>query len=172
MKLRDFRKEDAPIIAGWIRSEEELYKWSADRINRYPLTGDFLLEKYKEFVEAGCFYPLTAVNEEGRVIGHFFIRRLEGREDCSVRFGFVILNPEQRGKGFGKEMIREGIRYAVDHFSASRVELGVFENNESARHCYEAVGFRAYKQRECEMSIGTWNCIDMELFTGKEAAGQ
>lgn len=26
MKLRNFKKEDAPIIAGWIRSEEELYK--------------------------------------------------------------------------------------------------------------------------------------------------
>ncbi len=25
MKLRDFKKDDAPIIASWLRSEEELY---------------------------------------------------------------------------------------------------------------------------------------------------
>ena len=27
MILRDFKKEDAKIIAGWLRSEEELYRW-------------------------------------------------------------------------------------------------------------------------------------------------
>lgn len=37
MILRNFKKEDAPIIAEWLRSEEELYKWSADRFNKYPL---------------------------------------------------------------------------------------------------------------------------------------
>ena len=30
MMLRDYKDEDALIIAGWIGSEEELYKWSAD----------------------------------------------------------------------------------------------------------------------------------------------
>ena len=35
MKLRNFKKEDAPIIAGWIQSEEELYKWSADSFNKF-----------------------------------------------------------------------------------------------------------------------------------------
>ena len=40
----------------------------------------------------------------------------------------------------------------------------MFENNESARYCYEAAGFTEYAKRECEMAIGSWNCIDMELF--------
>ena len=39
MILREFKKSDASVIAGWLRSEEELYKWSADRYNKYPLTG-------------------------------------------------------------------------------------------------------------------------------------
>ena len=42
-------------------------------------------------------------------------------------------------------------------------DLGVFENNESARRCYEAVGFTAYSTRECVMPIGTWRCTDMEI---------
>ena len=37
-------------------------------------------------------------------------------------------------------------------------------HEESARHCYEAVGFTAYATREYEMPIGTWNCTDMEMF--------
>ena len=39
----------------------------------------------------------------------------------------------------------------------------MFENNESARRCYEAVGFTAYSTRECVMPIGTWRCTDMEI---------
>ena len=39
MRLREFKQEDAKIIAGWLRTEEELYRWSADRFNKYPLSG-------------------------------------------------------------------------------------------------------------------------------------
>ena len=45
----------------------------------------------------------------------------------------------------------------------NRIDLGVFENNVAAKHCYEAVGFREYGRRKCEMPIGVWNCIDMEI---------
>ena len=74
MILRDYKEEDGNIIAGWIRSEEELYKWSADRFNRYPLSGDDINENYALQIETGRFYPLTAVDENGNVMGHFIIR--------------------------------------------------------------------------------------------------
>ncbi len=164
MILRDFKKEDAQIIAGWIRSEEELYKWSADRFNRYPLLGDDINENYAPQLKTGRFYPLTAVNENENIIGHFIIRYPRDDDDSSVRFGFVIVSPAVRGKGYGKEMLRLGIEYVKEHLSAARIDLGVFENNESARHCYEAAGFKKYAVRECRMPIGTWNCTDMEIF--------
>ncbi len=56
MILRNFKKEDAPIIAEWLRSEEELYKWSADRFNKYPLTGEDINENYAPQIESGRFY--------------------------------------------------------------------------------------------------------------------
>ena len=74
MILRDFVKEDAPIIAGWIRSEDELYKWSADRFNKYPLSGDDINENYDAQIESGRFHPLMAVENSGEVVGHFIIR--------------------------------------------------------------------------------------------------
>ena len=40
MILREYKKEDADIIATWIKTEEELYKWSADRFNKYPISGE------------------------------------------------------------------------------------------------------------------------------------
>ena len=163
MILRDYKEEDGSIIAGWIQSEEELYKWSADRFNKYPLTGDDINENYAPQIETGRFFPLTAENDNGKVIGHFIIRYPRD-DDSTVRFGFVILDPALREKGYGKEMLRLGIAYVREHFSASRIDLGVFDNNAGARHCYEAVGFKEYADRECEMPIGTWKCIDMEIF--------
>ena len=84
-------------------------------------------------------------------------------DDTSVRFGFIILNPEYRGKGYGKKMLLQGIEYVKNNLTASRVDLGVFANNEKAKYCYQAAGFREYQRRNCEMPVGTWECIDMEI---------
>ena len=168
MKLRAYKKEDAPIIASWLLSEEELYKWSADRFNKYPLSGDDINNNYAPQLEAGRFFPLTAVDDNDEVIGYFFIRYPREDDDSCVRFGFVILNPDLRGKGLGREMIRLGIQYVKGHLTASKIELGVFENNERAMKCYESAGFKEYGRRECVMPIGRWECIDMELFIGTD----
>ena len=164
MKLRDYKKEDASIIVKWIRTEDELYKWSADRFHIFPLHADVINLNYAPQLETGRFFPLTAVDEEGELLGHFIIRYPKEDDDSSVRFGFVIVNPQRRGIGYGKEMLRLGIEYAKTHLDVDRIDLGVFENNDSARYCYESVGFTEYSRWECELPIGTWECIDMEMY--------
>lgn len=113
MVLRIYKKEDAPIIAEWLRSEEELYKWSADRFNKYPLSGKDINENYVPQIETGRFIPLTAIDDDGDVIGHFIIRYPRDDDDSSVRFGFVIVSPKFRGKGYGKELLKLGIEYEI-----------------------------------------------------------
>lgn len=164
MELRAFRNEDAAVICKWIRTEAELYRWSADRFNKFPLTGEDIVGSYTPQRESGRFFPLTAIDESGKAVGHFIIRYPREDDDSTVRFGFVILDPEQRGKGLGKEMLRLGIQYVREKLDVGRIDLGVFAGNESAEGCYKAVGFREYSRRSCEMPIGTWECIDMELF--------
>ena len=164
MKLRAFQKEDAPVIAGWIRSEEELYQWSADRYNKYPISGDDINENYAPQLLTGRFIPLTAVDDQGNIIGHFIIRYPRDDDNGSVRFGFAIIDPSRRGEGAGKEMLLLGTEYVKENLSASRIDLGVFENNEAAKHCYEAAGFREYGRSVYEMPAGTWECSEMELF--------
>ena len=170
MHLRAYEPADAAVICKWLRTEEELYKWSADRFSKYPLSGEDINESYAPQTAAGRFFPLTAADENDRIIGHFIIRYPRDDDDSTVRFGFVIMDPECRGRGCGKEMLRLGIQYVKTHFTAERIDLGVFANNESARRCYEAVGFRAYQTRRCELPVGTWDCTDMELLIerGKE----
>ncbi len=97
MNLREYKRDDAQIIDGWIRSEDELYKWSADRFNKYPFSGDDINEKYTPQLETGRFIPLIAADDNGNVIGHFIIRYPREDDNSSVRFGFVIVNPEAKG---------------------------------------------------------------------------
>ena len=163
MILRPYQKEDAATICSWIRTEDELFRWSADRFNKFPLQASDINQNYAEQLAGGRFFPLTAVDEEGHIAGHFIIRYPREKDDSTVRFGFVIVDPTIRGKGYGKEMLLQGVRYVREHNLAPRIDLGVFANNDSARHCYEAVGFKEYRRRMSELPIGTWECIDMEL---------
>ena len=94
---------------------------------------------------------------------------LEGNElnenDRSlVRFGFVIVSPELRGKGNGRKMLELAIQYAKSQLHASRITLGVFANNPKARACYESVGFKEYSVRSVNILGSDWECVDMELF--------
>ncbi|HAO29900.1 MAG TPA: N-acetyltransferase [Treponema sp.] len=162
MKLREYKKEDSAIIGRWVRTEEELYLWSADRFNIFPLLENTIEEKYRPQIESKRFFPLTAIDEDERPAGHFIIRYPKEDDNSRIRFGFVIVSPQLRGKGYGRQMLTLGLDYARNKFTANTVDLGVFANNESARHCYEAVGFREYARRQCILPIGTWECIDME----------
>ena len=163
--LRPLQPADADIICTWLRTEKELYQWSADRFCKFPLTGEDIRESYAPQIESGRFIPMTAVDHKNRVIGHFIIRYPAENDNTSVRFGFVVLDPAYRGKGCGSQMMRLGIAYAKTVLHVKRIDLGVFANNEGAQRCYSAAGFKEYSRRQCELPVGTWECIDMELFT-------
>ena len=72
-----------------------------------------------------------------------------------IRFGFVIVDDQLRGKGYGKQMLQLAIQKARQEFGAKKITLGVFDNNPSALHCYKSVGFKV-------------NDSDFYLIDGKE----
>ncbi len=103
-------------------------------------------------------YPFTATIVD-TIIGHILLRH-PSEDKTLVRFGFVIVDDELRGKGYGKQMLQLAIRKAEDDFGAERITLGVFDNNPTALHCYASVGF---------LVIGTDTyMIDGEEWTGRE----
>ena len=55
----------------------------------------------------------------------------------AVSIGRVITT--ERGKGYGKRIMLEGIKVAQEHFNAKRIDI---EAQEYARGFYEQVGFR------------------------------
>lgn len=164
MILRAYTREDSPVIAGWVRTEEELYRWSSDRYGFFPLLPYSIDENYIPQLQTGRFIPLTGVDEKGKPVAHLIIRYPKENDDSSVRFGFVIVDPEIRGKGYGRELLRLAVQYVKDNLTATRIDLGVFVNNPKAKRCYESVGFTEYGAHIIDTPFGPWDCIDMEMY--------
>ena len=164
MKLRKYAPEDAAVIARWLRSEEEVYLWSADRIGAFPVPEDALNKIYATVPKDTEFVPVTAVDGEGRPVGHLFLRIKQKEPERIVRIGFVILSPAVRGQGNGERMLIQALLYARNVLQAEKASLGVFLNNPSALHCYENVGFVPVGEHEiCAYPVGTWECLEMEM---------
>ena len=155
MTLRPFTINDAPIILSWIKDETAFRKWSADRYPVYPPKPEDMVVQYA----ADNVFPFTAINNDGKVVGHIMLRYPDSSK-AIIRFGFVIVDDLLRGKGYGKQMLQLAIQESKEEFGAKKITLGVFDNNPSAFHCYESVGFKV---------IGTDSYqIDGEKWTGKE----
>ena len=101
MKLVKYQDEDAKIITSWIKDEISLYKWSADRIQKFPIEAKDLNECYKPLIESANFIPLSFIDNDS-IIGHLIIRYPENNNKEIVRFGFVIIASQLRGQGIGK----------------------------------------------------------------------
>lgn len=163
MKLVKYQDEDAKIITSWIKDEISLYKWSADRIQKFPIEAKDLNECYKPLIESANFIPLSFIDNDS-IIGHLVIRYPNNSNKEIVRFGFVIIAPQLRGQGIGKQMLNLAIKYAKNNLKASKITLGVFANNLSAKYCYESVGFKETGIIEkYSIKLGAWDCIEMKL---------
>ncbi len=157
LRLRPYNTNDADTILSWSKDERAFYKWSAGVLGEYPISKE-------QFGFVNNLMAFTAIDDD-EVVGFFTIRRPSESFDV-LRFGFVVVDPEKRGKGYGKGMLQLGVKFAKDIFGAKKVTLGVFENNESAYYCYKAVGFKDIILENTEMYtvLGEdWKCLELEM---------
>lgn len=157
LRLRPYNEKDTEIILSWSKDEIAFYKWSAGVLGEYPISKE-------QFGFVNKLMPFTAINDD-EVIGSFTIRRPSENFD-ELRFGFLVVDPQKRGQGYGKRMLQLGIKFAKEIFGAKKVSLGVFENNESAYYCYKAVGFQdiVLEKTEKYTVLGEeWKCLELEM---------
>ena len=109
--------------------------------------------------DSDVIFPYIAIDDDGNVVGHIMLRYPDPSKTV-IRLGFVIVDDNLRGKGYGKQMLQLAIQKVKEEYGVKKITLGVFDNNPSAFHCYESVGFKV---------IGTDSYqIDGEKWTGKE----
>lgn len=160
LRLRPYNINDADKILSWSKDERSFYKWSAGVLGEYPITKEQL-----GFVNN--LMAFTAI-DDNEIVGFFTMRRPSENFD-ELRFGFIIVDSEKRGKGYGKRMLQLGVKYAKEILGANKISLGVFENNESAYHCYKAVGFKdvVLERPEAYTVLGEeWKCLELEMDLG------
>ncbi len=163
LQLRLYKTSDATIITSWIKDEFHLRQWSADRFPHYPLTSDDMNVYNHEFIDGKNSVALTLC-DDNEVVGYTTLR-IPADNTSERRLGFVIVDDSKRGQGLGKTLVNMAVEYAFRELGASKVSLGVFENNTSAIHCYESAGFYRVvmpKPESYECIGETWECIEME----------
>ena len=158
MILRPFTNNDAPIILSWIKDKTAFRKWSADRYPAYPPKPEDMVVQY----DADNIFPFTAIDDKEKVVGHIMLRYPDSSKTI-IRLGFVIVDDQQRGKGYGKQMLKLAIQKAQQEFGAKKISLGVFDNNPSAFHCYESVGFQVTGTDSYQIDGETWTEKEMEI---------
>ena len=162
LRLRPYKSCDAETIAAWIKNETVFCNWGGERFGSYSITPASTDNKYigdnGDCVEPDNFYPWVAVNEDERVVDHL-IMRYTGGDHRQLRFGWVIVDDTLRGKGYGQQMLRLGLRYAFELLQAEVVTIGVLEGNEAARQCYRKVGFLETGL----VQEGDWMVVEMRI---------
>lgn len=157
LRLKPYNINDADIILSWCKDEIAFYKWTAGVLGEYPITKE-------KFSFINNLMAFTAI-EDNDIVGFFTMRRPSESFD-ELRFGFIIIDPLKRGKGYGKGMLELGLKFAFEIYRAKKVSLGVFENNESAYFCYKAVGFNdvILDKIETYYVVGEeWKCKELMI---------
>lgn len=165
LSLRPYRPTDATAITSWLKSEYLMRQWCADRYERYPVAPDDMNAYHARYIDDLRSRAMT-MTDGNDVAGYITLRTPADGNPTEQRLGFVIVDNSKRGRGLGKALVRMAVDYAFHELGATKVSLGVFENNPSAIHCYEAVGFRRVDtpQKESYQCLGqTWPCIEMTL---------
>lgn len=165
LRLRPYKKDDAKTIISWTNDEKSFYKWTAGVMGDYPIT-----EKEFGFVDGMMAFT---VFEDDEIVG-FFTFRHPGESLDELRIGFVIVAPNRRGMGTGKEMLRLALKYAFDVYGAKSVCLGVFENNMQAYYCYKSVGFKDLGReaiKKYPVLNEEWTCKEMIIMDESNYCG-
>lgn len=167
LRLRPYKPCDAKTIVKWANTDEKTFrKWSSDRYGTFPITADDINKKYiddnGECIDQENFYPFTAFDESG-IVSHM-IMRFTDKEKKVIRFGYIIVDNEKRGKGIGKELLNLATKYAFEILKVEKITLGVFDNNKNAEKCYLSFGFIfTGTSTEVKIDNGSWIFRDMEL---------
>ena len=164
LRLRPYKPSDAGHLMDWLKDERTVRLWRADRFS-YPLTGEQLDQYWEDFLSDENAWIFTAVDGSGKPCGHFSFRRVDYHKN-SAHMGFIVVDPMERGKGYGREMVTLALRYAFSLLRVERVTLGVFTVNEAAHRCYLSVGFQDEElHRDYDSFDGeAWDYQDMAAF--------
>lgn len=123
MPVRRLTRGDVPLLERWARRQDD------------PVTAEYPFLDPEVDIAWGAF-------ERGRLVG---VARAEVRLPRVWVLGGVYVEPDARGRGWGRELLGAALRSAES--TGATVALYVREDRSPARALYESVGFRPVGRR-------------------------
>ena len=146
IRLRPFKTADSETMADWLPEKRQFAMWCAGKF-QYPLTAQQVRNHVESMEKEENAWVMAALNGEGELVGHFIIRKVD-YEQNSAHLGFIVVDPDKRGRGCGNEMVSQAVKYAFEILGMKRVTLSVIESNQAAYACYQSIGFKEEKRKE------------------------
>jgi RimJ/RimL family protein N-acetyltransferase len=152
VRLTAMRPNDAADLARWW--EHGTFMRHYDAVPAIPRT-EAQIAKDIESIAGRKDSFLFAIRrlDDDVLLGQFEIDGIDWQHRVTY-VGIVILNPEERGKGYGQEAMELGLRFAFHELNLHRIALTVFAYNTRAIALYERLGFthegthREYLERD------------------------
>ena len=163
MRLRPYiPSRDFDVIKNWMTDCREHALWCANRFG-FPIERENFDAVLSEHAHQFGDCPFVATDDSGKPVGFFCYTINTVTNEGMLKF--VMVDPAERGKGYGKEMLKLAVKYAFDMTKANAVQLMVFDGNAAARKCYERVGFAERNVTENAFTFGDekWDRINMVL---------
>jgi UDP-4-amino-4,6-dideoxy-N-acetyl-beta-L-altrosamine N-acetyltransferase len=156
VELTSLQAEDSSLLFTWI-NDQALVELSAPFRPVSQAEHDVWFEQIRQRQDVRIF----GIREEGRLVGScqlHSIHPVHRSAELQIRIG----SDEARGRGVGREALRQLLRYGFEELDLHRIYLHVFVTNERAIRAYERAGFRREGiLREAALIDGAW--IDVVL---------
>ena len=137
--VRKLDLDDAAKIVSWITDERALLVWGGPYFD-FPLTIEAVSKLISEHDGEKPARECWAIDlPEGEFVASFQLS-LNFRSG-QAGLGRVIINPDFRGSGLAKQILRIAERKAFDRLEMNRLELRVFTFNVAAIAAYKNAGF-------------------------------
>jgi len=169
IRLEFLEKEDFNKIVEWNKnkSREFLYQWATYWF-QYPLTEKQIEEKLinkTNMTDSNIYVYKIISDETNEMIGTIVLFNIDRLKGTAVAGKFLIGDESQRGRGLGKQILRELVRIGFDEHGFNNITLNVFDFNVGAIKCYESVGFvkKNFTEKVWESSNGFWNLYEMTI---------
>lgn len=132
-RLRTFDLRDAEVVAGWISSDDEAYR-IAPRTPP-PLNADAIRgwrsHHHHQFI--------LIHSDSATPLGYGEVNLLNAQRR-EYWLGHLVIDPAQRGRGYGVILTHRLLEFAFLRCKASAATLVVFQDNQPAIHSYRAAG--------------------------------
>lgn len=158
IELQIFTIDDAHALISNIKDERSLLQF-AGPMYRFPLTEDQLEGDLSD--ENRTLFKIVDL-ENQNIIGH---AQIFLKEDTFLLGRILIWDENNRGKGYGKKVMQELLKYGFSHYNRKIAELNVYDWNTGAIECYKKVGFTIDPdvRKEAKIDNEIWVSINMKI---------